>query len=154
MNGADDDLTLERLAGMAAQLDPPPPQVTAAAMDAYIWRSVDAELADLVYDSWLDDRPLAGVRAAGGPRRLRFDSADCTVEVEFESKGAGPGQLTGQVVPPQEGTVEVRNAEQHLSVPVDQLGRFMVERLPPGHVSLRYQATDGFSAETAWIIAR
>jgi hypothetical protein len=69
MNDADIDQMLGRLRAVASRADPVPAGVVVAARGAFQWRTIDAELAELVYDSWVDDVALVGVRATGGPRR-------------------------------------------------------------------------------------
>lgn len=156
MNGAEDDgrdELLDRLAALADALDPPPPELAAAARAAFSWRTIDSELAELVYDSWLDDGALSGVRTDSGPRRLTFDAHDMTVEVQIDVLDGGACQLVGQVFPPRAGVVEVRQAERSLSVPVDPLGRFTVDRLPAGHLSLQCRAEGAPTVDTAWVVA-
>ena len=58
---------LQALRRIAGQIDPEPAPVTAGAMAAFSWRTVDAELATLTYDFLLDDNALAGIRS-DGPR--------------------------------------------------------------------------------------
>lgn len=152
MNDTDHDELLERLARVAGQIDAPPPEVVAAARAAFTWRTVDAELAELAYDSWLESRPLAGVRAVRGTRRLVFDADELQVELEVDTGVTAPVQLIGQVVPPRPGTIEVRNAERCVSVAVDRLGRFALERLPAGPISLRCQCDGVPTVETAWVV--
>lgn len=144
---------LERLKTIAGAVDQPPPGVMAAARAAFTWRTMEAELAELVYDSRLDDQSLAGVRAGDGPRRLVFEGPGLTLEVEVEGVDGGARQLVGQVVPPRPGVIDVRHAEHSLSVPVDQLGRFAVQRLPAGHISLRCRAEGVPTIDTAWVVA-
>ncbi len=156
MNGADHaerDEVLERLTAIVGAVDAPPPAVVAAARAAFAWRTVDAELAELVYDSWLDDDALVGVRARHGPRRLTFRGPDLTLEVEVEFVEGGEGHLVGQLDPPRPGVVEVRHAERSLSVPVDRLGRFSIPGLPSGNVSLQCRAEGMPAVDTAWIAA-
>ncbi len=149
------DLELDQLAGrlgrIAAEVDAPPAEVVTASKAAFAWRTVDAELAELAYDSWLDDRPLAGVRRAGGPRQLTFEAPGLTMEVELVDGDAR--QMVGQVVPAGLEVVEVRHEEGSLTVPVDGLGRFVVERLPAGPVSLRCRPDGGRIVDTDWITA-
>ncbi len=148
-----DQQVLERLGVLASELDPPPAHVVAAARSAFRWRRVDGILADLVYDSWLDDRALAGVRSLHGPRRLTFEAPELTLEVEVELVDGGSCQLVGHLDPPRPGVVELRHASRSFSVIVDRLGRFSVPDLPPGHVSLRCRAEGVAPVDTAWVVA-
>ncbi len=48
----------------AGRLDPVPTEAVAAVRAAFIRRTIDAELAELTYDSDMDDERLAAVRDA------------------------------------------------------------------------------------------
>lgn len=143
-----DQLTAE-LRAVAKQVDPVPETVTAAARAAFGWRLVDAELAELTYDSWVDDRALVGVRGSGGPRQLTFEASGLTVEVEM-GDGAAP-RLVGQFVPARAGVVEVRHQGGVLTVAVDDLGRFAAHGIPSGSLSLRCTADALSPVETEWV---
>lgn len=135
----------------AGALDPIPTDAVAAARAAFLWRTIDAELAELTYDSLFEDKELAGVRGAADARCLTFTTEDLTVELE--ASAAGPGRrLLGQLVPPQPGEVEVRHAGGTVTVPADELGRFSADVLP-GPVSLRCRGTrSGGPVTTDWVV--
>ncbi len=137
----------------AGRLDAVPSEAVAAARAAFMWRTIDAELAELTYDSLLDDQPLAGVRSTTPARFLSFASepANLTVEIEVLSE-AETRRLVGQFVPGQRGEVEVRHASGSLTIEVDELGRFTVDDLTPGPVSLRCQAASGATVATDWVL--
>jgi hypothetical protein len=136
----------------AGQLDPVPPELTAAAKSSFAWYTMDAELAALVYDSSEDDRELAGVRGASSTRLLTFESPALTVEVEATADG-NRRRLLGQLVPPQPGRVEVRHIEGSASADVDEVGRFAVDDVPPGPVSLHCQGSgDSVAVTTDWVL--
>ena len=138
-----------RLRALGRRMDPTPPAVTAAAKAAFEWRTVESELAELTYDSWMDDRELAGVRSSGGRRQLTFEAPGLTVEVEV-ADGAAPG-LVGQLVPAHPGTVELRHGGGVLTLAVDDLGRFAASYLPAGPLSLRCTADAASPVETEWV---
>ena len=125
--------------------DPVPAHVVEAALASRTWRRVDAELAELVYDSVVDG---ALVRSSRGGRQLTFEATELTVEMEV-----GPGSLEGQLVPPQPGQVEVRHSDGSLTVAADRHGHFRVEAVLHGPVSLRCQP-DLASAPTvtSWVV--
>jgi hypothetical protein len=145
------DQLADRLRVLGNRVDPVPVAVTAAARAAFAWRTVDAELAELTYDSWVDDRALAGVRGCGGARQLTFEAPGLTVEMEV---GAAAPCLVGQLVPAHPGTVEVRHDGGSLTLAVDDLGRFAAKHLPAGPLSLRCVIDAGAGAapvETEWV---
>lgn len=143
---ATDLLALVRSAVAAA--DPVPASVVTAAKVSLTWLTVDAELASLIEDSAV--APLAGVRGRG-PRLLTFEGADTTVVVEVTAVGAGR-RLLGQLVDPRPADIEVRHVAGSLSVRADDLGRFTVDAVPAGPVSLACRfAGATCSVVTAWV---
>jgi len=146
--GSDDDRLLEALRDAVVGPDEAPAEARAAAKALYTWRTVDAELAALVHDSW--EGAPAGVRgAAAGARLLSFESDDGTAAVEVE---VGPdGRLQGQLVPAAAGDVEVHHAGGVTGVAADELGRFRTDPLPSGPVRLRC-ATATSRVDTDWVL--
>src|SRR4051794_41920885 len=68
-----EDLLAElRVAGLV--VDPVPERVMFAAKASLSWRTIDAELAELTYDSALDDDRLSLVRGATAARMLTFSA--------------------------------------------------------------------------------
>jgi len=60
---------------------------------AYAWHNIDAELAQLTYDS--SREPVAGLRSeTASIRALTFTSAHLTLELEITG-----GSLLGQIIP-------------------------------------------------------
>ncbi len=98
-----------------------PPSLAKAGRNAFAWRGIDAELAQLTYDSELDQAAAAGVRAeAASIRALTFTSPHLTIELEV-----GEDALLGQLVPTGEGTIEVlTQAGVTALIPVDKVGSF------------------------------
>lgn len=153
----DEDL-LGELRSLFSRLDPVPPSMLEQARAAYTWRTVDAELAELTFDSLLD-RDLAGsVRDGGittrGPRMLGFgavvDGEDVAVEVEVDLTSGVP-DLVGQLLPPAAGVVEVQGADGSVGVVhADDLGRFRVRSVPSGPLRLRVRH-DGRVVQTTWL---
>jgi hypothetical protein len=144
---------LERLRKLAQQLDPVPQSVLSAARASLTWRTIDAELAELVYDSALDEARLVTVRGADGPRLLTFESPEITVDVEV-STVSGRLTLVGHVIPPGPTTIEVHHRDGALSVESDDRGRFLVEGVSTGPVRLLCRVVGGTESalvETDWI---
>src|SRR3954447_12070309 len=71
----DDDATLEELRALLTRMDPVPDRLDEAARAAFTWRTIDAELAELMADSAdaLDESALALRSATVGPRMLSFE---------------------------------------------------------------------------------
>lgn len=150
----EDETLMGELRALAGRADPVPAESVAAARAAFAWRTLDAELAQLAYDSLLDDRPLAGVRGVATPRLLTFEAARLTLEVE--AVGEGPERrLLGQLVPPQPGRVEVRHRGGFVTTEADEVGRFAFEGVLSGPVSLRCDpaAAGAGTVYTDWFLA-
>ena len=120
----------------------------AAAKAAFTWRTVDAELADLLHDSALDAG--AAVRSAGdGPRTLSFRRAAVTLEVEVDGE-----TVLGEVI--DEHGVRPR-PHGHLAAPgrrrptavADASGFFRFDGVEPGPVRF-VVARAGWSLITPW----
>jgi hypothetical protein len=159
-----DDQMLAELRNMFAELDPPAPALLEQARMAFAWRTIDADLAELAYDSLADREVLAAVRNAsepgsGGPRLLGFGTESpgeddgLTVEVEVTVERGRP-VLVGQLMPPTPATVTVHRfgpaGEPVAVVPADDLGRFRLDPVPTGPVRLRIDTGDHL-IETSWV---
>jgi hypothetical protein len=145
---------LRELRAIVSRIDPTPPEMVAAAKSGFIWRTLDAELAQLTSDSVLDADRMAAVRGVAAPELLTFEAAGLTVEVET---AAGPDgvRLLGQLVPPQAGSVEVRHTGGTVTVDADDMGRFTAAGLQAGPVSLSCRtAADGLHVATDWFLVR
>jgi len=158
-----DEELLARLRALFAQIDPIDPVLLEHARFAFGWRTLDAELAELSYDSLADREVMAAVRDGGmagsGPRLLGFDTdvtgdtdSALTVEVEVSSE-RGSACLVGQLMPPAPATVCVLSSVRShpaATVTADELGRFRVEPVPSGPVRLRVQVR-GRTVDTSWV---
>ena len=133
-----DDALLAELGEVLCMDDQPPADVIDAAKGLLTWRTVDAELAALTFDSLLDDEPAAVRSTAVAPRLLTFEAGGTTIEVEVEVDAGGSRRLVGQVVPPRSGDLELVADGRTGRVPVDDIGRFVIA-LPdePGRIRLR-----------------
>jgi hypothetical protein len=141
---------LDEVRGAVTDVDPVPDDVITAAKASLTWRTIDAELAELVEDSAL--APTAGVRADAGPRLLTFEAATVTVVVEVTEVGEYRRML-GQLIGPQPERmqVQVRHAGGSLTVPVDEVGRFTADAVSAGPVSLLCQAPGAEPVATSWV---
>lgn len=152
------DALLVELGGLLSRIDPMPPQLLDQVRRAFCWRTVDAELAELSFDSLVDREDALAVRAVADaalePRTLGFgavvDGDDLSIEVEISSTPDGPS-LIGQVWPAGAATVEVQTGVGGATaVPADELGRFLVEPVPLGPVRLSVRHGDRV-VQTTWV---
>ena len=124
-----------------------PAWFTETGKNAYAWHNIDAELAQLTYDSRTDADAMAGARSETATiRALTFTSARLSIELEVVGHS-----LLGQVVPPQPGTLETHTRAGMTTAPVDEAGFFALEPIPPAPFLLRFRTADGASVMTGWI---
>ena len=144
-----DDELLERLRHVLDAVDEPRTRATDAAKAAIGWRDIDAELAQLVFDSRVDDaEPELVMR--GNPaetHQLTFSTDEITIDIALTNGG-----LVGQVIPIGSATVELvqRNAEPRLTH-TDEFGAFSIDRIEAGPTTIVVRSTDGgWSVRAAW----
>ena len=142
-----DDEILEALAHALAALDPPPAHVIAGAREALTWHAVDAELAQLVYDSQAE-QGTAAVR--GEVREVTFRAPG--IEVEVMVTADRQRTLLGQIVPAQVADIELRHGDDHVSAHADTLGRFRFERVASGPVKLTVATSTGIRVQTEGLV--
>jgi hypothetical protein len=115
--------------------------------NAYAWHNIDAELAQLTYDSDSDRDLVAVVRSeTASIRALTFTSMQLSIELEVAE-----GSLVGQIIPPRAGTLEVHTKAGVTSLPVDEIGCFSVTPIPNSPFRLRCRTEDGTDVLTGWI---
>jgi hypothetical protein len=127
-----DEELVERLRAAARTVDAVPPEVLAAARASFTWRTIDAELAELSFDSYDDE--LVGVRGSGPTRSLTFEFGDTVVELEVDDGVGGKRRVTGQVSPLPISSIELHQVgrEAPLTLTADQYGRFRADGVQPG----------------------
>ena len=154
----DDEDLIDELRSLFSRLDPVKPATIEQARAAYTWRTVDAELAELSFDSLVDRELVGAVRDDGtatlGPRMLGFGAVvegdDVAIELEI-SPGPGAPVLIGQLLPAIAGAVELQRSDGRTSiVNADELGRFRVEPVPAGPLRLRMRHA-GRLVQTTWL---
>lgn len=149
-----DELLISELRSLFAEVDPVPPLVSETAKVSLGWRRLDADLAELLSDSALEEESVALARGGGAPARaVTFSSTDLTIDIEVHVDDPGR-TLLGQLSPPAPATVEIQTvADAQISAEADRLGRFRV-RLPAGG-PIRLRVLDvggaGPAVETSWI---
>lgn len=150
------DALLGELQGLLARADPMPPQLLEQVRRSFCWRTIDAELAELSFDSLVDQAPELAVRSQATlePRMLGFGAVvhgeDLSIEVEVSSEADGCA-LVGQIFPAGARAVEVQAGDGgSAEVPIDELGRFLIEPVPCGPVRLRVEHA-GRAVQTTWV---
>ena len=143
-----DDELASRLGRTLARIDPVPTEVIAAARASRTWRTIDAELAALLYDSALDGSEGVGVRG-GGPRLLTFTSPEVTVELEVRDGGH---RVVGQIAGTPGARVEICHADGPAPVEIDDIGHFSCRSVGPGPISVRVTDANGTVTQTEWVV--
>jgi hypothetical protein len=144
----DDERLLDALKTALSTKQSVPPGFIEAGKSAYAWRTIDAELAQLTYDSARDRGALASVRSEPAAiRALTFTSTRLTIELEVVDDC-----LYGQVIPTGPGTVEVQTHAGAAGMSeVDELGSFRVQPVPASPFRLTCRIAEGAAVQTCWI---
>ncbi|MGZ0153393.1 hypothetical protein ACXJJ3_40450 [Kribbella sp. WER1] len=144
----DDEKLIEALRVAFAAADDVPPGFLEAGKAAFAWRTIDAELAALTYDSAQEQPAALAVRSESAVlRSMTFASEGWTVELELT-----PDAVLGQLDPPEGGSVTARGDGGTLATAdIDALGFFVLG--PPPTVPYRLVCTtgSGITILTGWI---
>lgn len=148
----DDELLLAALRESVQARLAVPPWFTQTARNAYAWHDIDAQLAQLTYDSSHDralETTLRSVSIRSEPasiRALTFTSARLAIELEVTTDS-----LIGQIVPPRQGTLEQESKSGGtITVDIDEIGCFYIQPVPDGSFRLRCRTEDGVDVVTNW----
>jgi hypothetical protein len=144
----DDEELLVVLRQALAERQAVPPEFVAAAKNAFAWHNIDAELAQLTYDSNDDRREAAVMRSeTASIRALTFTSVHLSIELEVTEHS-----LLGQIIPPRPGVLEIHTRAGEISTTeVDEIGCFAVDPIPDIPFRLRCRTADGTDVLTGWI---
>ena len=146
-DGWDDDQLLAALGDALRARQEVPEWFVETGKNAYAWHNIDAELAQLTYDSLVDREQAAAVRSeTASIRALTFTSARLSIELEVNESS-----LVGQIIPPRAGTLEIHTTAGVTSSPVDEIGCFVVDPIPSSPFRLRCRTEDGADVLTGWI---
>ena len=117
-----------------------PPEFIEVGKNAYAWHNIDAELAQLTYDSSHEPDAALSLRAeAASIRALTFTSAHLTIELEVSEDS-----VLGQVVPAQSGMIEIQGREgPTATTEADEVGCFLIRPIPDSPFRLRFRTADG-----------
>jgi hypothetical protein len=145
--GLTDDELLEALRRAVTTREAVPADFVAAAKQAFAWHNIDAELAQLTYDSREADHALATRTEAASIRALTFTSGRLTIELEVAQDS-----LVGQVVPAQPAVISVLpRMGSEIVITADEIGCFSVAPIPAGPFRLRCRTSADVETMTGWI---
>ncbi len=124
-----------------------PPEFVELGKNAFAWHNIDAELAQLTYDSTRELAVPATRAETASIRALTFTSEQLTIELEV-----GEDSILGQVIPAQGGTIEIEDrAGAAATVPVDEVGCFLIRPIPDSPFRLHCRSAEGSDVLTGWI---
>jgi hypothetical protein len=148
LDGLDDEQLLAELREAARERQAVPRAFVTAAKDAFAWRDIDAELAQLTYDSSRESDLIPSTRSeTASIRALTFTSAHLSIELEVTADC-----LLGQIIPPQSGTIETQTRAGGTGLTLaDEVGLFCVDPLPADTFRLRCQTANGLDVVTGWV---
>lgn len=122
--------------------DAPPPDLIEGSLFVHDWHNMDAELAEIEFDSAVD-RELAGVRSSGGTlRELTFVAAGRRVELEIEP-GPDSANISGRIEPPGVGTFQLVVGGEVFRGDVEPDGSFVIEEVSHGTALAFIDADEG-----------
>ena len=129
-----------------------PPEFVQAGQNAFAWHNIDADLAQLTYDSTDRTEELAATRAQeeAAIRVLTFTSAQAGLQIELEVQ---EDALAGQILPMQSAAIELQTkAGTQQPISADEVGCFWISPIPSEDFRLRCRPVAG-NAEviTVWV---
>jgi hypothetical protein len=144
----DDDQLLAALQAALSAWQDIPPEFIDTARNAYSWLNIDAELAQVAYDSAHDLDTVAGLRSEPASTRvLTFASEQLTIELEVSED-----TLLGQVIPAGPGAIEFQPPTgAAVTVTADDLGCFRVSPVPAMPFRLNCRTAAGADLLTGWV---
>lgn len=147
-NDWDDDRLLGALRQALRAREAVPSWFIETGRNAFAWHNIEAELAQLTYDSNEDRLQAAVMRSeTASIRALTFTSAHLSVELEVTGNS-----LLGQLLPAREGELEIHTRAGEISTTdVDEIGCFSVDPIPDSPFRLRCRTADGTDVLTGWI---
>ena len=147
-NDWDDDQLLRALGQALKARQAVPSWFTEMGRNAFAWHNIEAELAQLTYDSKQDRLQAAVMRSeTASIRALTFTSAHLSVELEVTGNS-----LLGQLFPAGAGVLEIHTRTGEITTTeVDEIGCFSVDPIPDIPFRLRSQTSDGTRVMTGWI---
>ena len=142
----EDEMLIAHLRAGLAEADPRPRDVDEFARAAFSWRNLDAELAEIAYDS--TESGLDHVRSMAAARMITFETGRWSIDIEYNEDET---RLTGQVAPTGDIQVELRSVGSTRFTKTDETGRFFFDDVLPGPGSIVIRSGDNVIA-TEWTV--
>lgn len=139
-----DDELMDELQAALREAEDVPAEMRRVGVGLYAWRTIDAELADLVLETtYGQDEELVRSRSVAAVRSVTVRASWLDIEMDIEDE---PPALRGRVIPrdrptPAEVVVE-GPSRPSVAVPVDDFGYFVVEPFDRTAGSFRLRCAD------------
>lgn len=130
------------------QSDPVPSDVAEFAKASYTWRSIEAELAELEYDSAEEVLP-SGVRSSATARMISFQVGQWMLDIEYDESS---GRLMGAISPGAAYAIDLHSPGALFTTESDEVGRFTAEGISSGPLSMVLRFHDGGVIKTQWVV--
>jgi hypothetical protein len=144
----EDEKLLAMLRKGLAESDAVPSDVAEFAKAAFTWRDIDAELAELDFDSAEEDVP-SGVRSSTVLRMISFQAGQWMIDIEYDETA---GRLIGATSPPARYTVDLHTSGASFTTESDDLGRFTADGIARGPLALVLHFSRGQVVKTQWVV--
>jgi hypothetical protein len=144
----EDEKLLAMLRKGLANSDAVPSDVAAFAKAAFTWRDIDAELAELDFDS-ADEEVPAGVRSSTTLRMISFQAGQWMIDIEYDEAA---GRLIGATSPPARYTVELHTSGASFTTESDDMGRFTADGIARGPLGMVLRFIRGQVVKTQWVV--
>lgn len=144
----EDEKLLAMLRKGLADSDTVPSDVAAFAKAAFTWRDIDAELAELDFDS-ADEEVPTGVRSSTTLRMISFQAGQWMIDIEYDEAA---GRLIGATSPPARYTVELHTSGASFTTESDDMGRFTADGIARGPLGMVLRFTRGQVVKTQWVV--
>lgn len=146
-----DELLLRELRRVLDTADAVQTSGDEAAKAAFRWPTLDAELADLLFDSATDRPELVLRDARPDVRQMTFEATTAGVTIELE---IGDSALIGQIVPPQAAEILLaRTGDPPLVIEADEFGVFQIQEFVSGPTTVTARAADdSWSIRCSWTV--
>jgi hypothetical protein len=142
-----DEELLEALRQAVGARESVPAEFVTAGKNAFAWHNIDAELAQLTYDSTVGTEHAPVRSEAAWIRALTFTSTRLTIELEVTEDS-----VLGQIVPAQSASIEVQTGAGTVdTISTDDIGCFSIRPIPPGQFRLRCRNASGSEVRTGWV---
>ncbi|MBO3752958.1 hypothetical protein J5X84_43515 [Streptosporangiaceae bacterium NEAU-GS5] len=144
-----EEVLLAQIAEALEAADAIPHDFVEAGKATFAWRTIDSELAELAFDSDLQDHQDL-IRSEPAPlRALTFTAPRAAVTIEIE---VVDGALLGQLVPEQAGEIHIVTRTGHdTSAVIDEVGYFLISPMPVAPFRIHCQTASGVNMSTNWI---